>query len=148
MLDKLKKEIDNNATYNNVLFYESLFWAISILLDKGLNLTTDDVLKIAFDLQNISETSDCWDEINNSILSLDSIFELTGSHYRNATIDRYRFWSNYFKNNFGIDYASHMKDTMKHSAIMEKNIARDQLKTLKLIKPDPISATIDDIISD
>lgn len=148
LLDELKKEIGNYATYNNALFYESLFWAISILLDEGLNLTIDNVLKIANDLKNISETSDCWDEINNSILSLDSIFELTGSHYRNATIDRYRFWSNYFKNNFGIDYASHMKDTMKHSAIMENNIARDQLKTLKLIKPDPVSVTIDDIISD
>lgn len=148
MLIKIKKNITIDALYNNVLLYESLFWGIFISLGKDCKFTERDIEQIAKDIEESSKTSIFWDNILNINKTPESIFELTGSHYRNATIDRYRFFSNYFGTKFNIDFCLHMKESEKFNRNMGINISKAQLSKLRLIKPDPVSITIDDILTD
>lgn len=148
LLIVLKDELDKNSIYNNVLLYESLCWGLLIALSEGKSVSTEDIIKIACDIKCSAEISIFWDQILNDTKQPEAIFEPTGSHYRNATIDRYRYISNYFSNKLNLEFKLHMKDADKFAQVMAQNIAKAQLTRLKLIKPDPVSVTIDDILAD
>ncbi|MGF7145351.1 uncharacterized protein with ParB-like and HNH nuclease domain [Anaerotaenia torta] len=148
LLTSIKEELDKNAIYNNVLFYEVLCWGFLIAMDQEIEIPQKDAFNIAKNIINASSNTIFWSDILNVFHTPEAIFELTGSHYRNATIDRYRFISNYLNKKYQIDFSMHMKDAAFFSSIMDKNSQKEQLISLKLIKPDPVSVTIDDILAD
>lgn len=148
LLISIKEELDKNATYNNVLLYEVLCWGFLIAMDQEIEIPQKDAAIIAKGIIKSTDNSVFWTDILNAFHTPEVIFELTGSHYRNATIDRYRFISNYLYNKYKIDFSMHMKDANIFTGIMNKNLQKEQLGSLKLIKPDPVSVTIDDILAD
>lgn len=150
LLTLLKNKLDRSLVYNNVLLYESFCWGILIVNAQKKIITKNDITQIATDVYHAQEDSLFWENLLNHNKTVEAIFELTGSHYRNATIDRYRFVSNYFIKKYQVEFSSHMKDAEKFALrnVKDKNITKDQLNRLKLIKPDPVSVTIDDILVD
>jgi len=150
MLMKFKINLCINQSYNNALFYESLCWSIFKVVGQDIVITEDDITQISNDILQADDNPVFWKNILNPSHKTEALFELTGSHYRNATIDRYRFISNYFSKKFDIDFTSYMKDADKFAQVKEKykSIKIEQYKSLKLIKPDPVSVTIDDILMD
>ena len=147
-LTSIKEELDKNALYNNVLLYEALCWGFLIASEeKHIDLKSEGKMT-AQNISHAAEIKILWKGIINSTKTPEAVFELTGSHYRNATIDRYRFVCNYFIKEYNIDFSVQMKDDNYFSSIMELNAQKSQLSKLKLIKPDPVSVTIDDIMAD
>lgn len=148
LLTVLKNKLEKNAIYNNILLYESLCWGLLIVLNEGNLISEENIIRIAYDIKGSAEIPVFWNQILNDTKNPEAIFEPTGSHYRNSTIDRYRYISNYLGYKLQLNFNPYMKDADKFSQVMEQNIARAQLTRLKLIKPDPVSVTIDDILAD
>ena len=148
ILISIKEKIDRNSSYNNVLLYEAFCWGILIGIEQEKMITQKDADDIAFDIECAKQNTVFWSDILNPSKIPEAVFELTGSHYRNATIDRYRFVSNYLAKKYYIDFSLHMKDVAFFTKTMDKNVLKEQLGNLKLIKPDPVSVTIDDILNE
>ena len=148
LLAEIQKNIPVNLTYNNALLYETFAWALLILLKNMKSAFEVDTAKIANDIMQSEQLSVFWDEVFNSEKTSDAIFFVTGSHYRNTTIDRYRFVSNYLTSVYGYDFNLFIKNPEKSIDILDKNYQSKQLNESKLKKPDPVSVTIDDILSD
>ncbi len=152
ILSKIKENLDESigkdVIYNNVLLYEVFCWGLLIAFEQGKDISLYHSVCIANDIANATKNNELWAGILNSSKTLEAIFETTGSHYRNATIDRYRFVCNYLLKNYSLDFSSHMKDSNLFSRIMKDSSQKEQLEKLKLIKPDPVSVTIDDILND
>ena len=146
ILSKIRNSMDATNAVNNVLFYETLCWGLLILLDYGIVIDDDHVKEISKDILNSSAVEVFWTGITNANKHQDAIFESTGSHYRNATMDRYRFISNYLSNKFAVDFSGKIKDAPVFTKIMGSKPQSEQVKLLGLIKPDPVSVAIDDIL--
>lgn len=139
----------NNYLYDSKLFYEVLYWAISIVLQNGGEIE-DNKIELVFDyISNASENNKLWDNIiNNPQRSVEQIFESTGSHYYSAINNRYRFIANIFQDIFKIDYQKYIKNSEAFSEMMESRSEKDQISQYKINKPLPETLTIEDIISD
>lgn len=148
VLYSVKSHFSQENSFNNNLLYECLLWGILIGSDQGKPVSKEDAKIIANDIINSSLDGRFWSNIITSIHTPEQIFESTGSHYRNATLDRYQFISNYFSEKYEIDFSEKIKNSIYFSLIMELSSPKNQLKKLKLIKPDPVSVTIEDILAD
>ena len=138
-----------NYLYDSKLFYEVLYWDISIVLQNGGEIE-DNKIETVFDyISNASENHKLWDNIiNNPQRSVEQIFESTGSHYYSAINNRYRFIANIFQDIFKIDYQKYIKNSEAFSEMMESRSEKDQISHYKISKPLPETLTIEDIISD
>ena len=138
-----------NYLYDSKLFYEVLYWDISIVLQNGGEIE-DNKIETVFDyISNASENHKLWDNIiNNPQRSVEQIFESTGSHYYSAINNRYRFIANIFQDIFKIDYQKYIKNSEAFSEMMESRSEKDQISHYKINKPLPETLTIEDIISD
>lgn len=148
ILTEIKSKLHPGHIYNNTLLYESLCWAFFIATEEGKEISSVDTSEIAEDLVNATNIECFWFEIINAVKSPEAIFEQTGSHYRNATFDRHRFIANYFEDKFQISFETHMKNNSRFAQVMGKVSPSNQLQNMKLIKPDPVSVTIDDILTE
>ena len=139
----------NNYLYDSKLFYEVLYWAISIVLQNGGEIE-DNKIELVFDyISNASGNHKLWDNIiNNPQRSVEQIFESTGSHYYSAINNRYRFIANIFQDIFKINYQKYIKNSEAFSEMMESRSEKDQISHYKINKPLPETLTIEDIISD
>jgi uncharacterized protein with ParB-like and HNH nuclease domain len=145
-LVEIKKNLDDTAPYNDFLLYEALAWALLVMQRINQEKFDCEGKRIADIITNPSDN--LFVGIHNKIKSVDAIFVSTGSHYRNATIDRYKFISNCLSEIYNFDFKPYLEYSDKFSEIMKKDTANDQRNKLRLIKPDPVSVTIDDILSD
>ena len=148
VLYEIKSRIDSKAIFNNYLLYEALGWGILVALERGINISVNEASKIATDISNSNQILDLWTEIINSVKTPEAIFEQTGSHYRNSTLDRYQFISNYFKLNYNISFVQNIKNTDLFAHVMSNVTPKEQLHEMKLNKPDPVSVTIDDVLTE
>lgn len=148
MLSKIRSSLESTHLYSNPLLYEALYWGLFIAFEENLHIKIKDAAKIAKDISNAANIACFWEGIFNPVKTPEAIFEQTGSHYRNATLDRHRFVANYFRNRYGLSFEVHMKNKEIFGDIMAKASPNEQLKTMKLIKPDPVSVTIDDILTE
>lgn len=148
VLYEIKSRIDSKAIFNNYLLYEALGWGILVALERGINISVNEASKIATDISNSNQILDLWTEIINSVKTPEAIFEQTGSHYRNSTLDRYQFISNYFKTNYNISFEQNIKNTDLFAHVMSNVTPKEQLHEMKLNKPDPVSVTIDDVLTE
>ncbi|WP_370828551.1 DUF262 domain-containing protein [Fournierella massiliensis] len=148
VLYAIKMNIDAKASFNNYLLYEALGWGILIAADQGIDVSIEDAPQIANVVSNSKQIHYLWNDIINSVKEPEAIFEQTGSHYRNATLDRYRFVCNYFKNNYKISFEKSIKNTERFTQVMDTIVPKRQLQEMKLNKPDPVSVTIDDVLTE
>lgn len=148
LLEYTRDFFPQNISFNNNLFYECLFWAISISLRQNKTINQEEIILLADDIMASKDKEYFWSNIRNADKTPEAIFQMTGSHYRNAVIDRYQFTSNYFSTKYGTDFHSNLKNLEKFNSIMSTEIPKKQLERLRLIKPDPVSVTVDDILAD
>jgi len=147
----IKTNLDqiNSDFSENILLFEVLFWAISIVYIKDKNSFDNlNIIKIAADFENSQNLDVFWKNIPTEKRSKEAIFFSTGSHYYMATINRYTFVANYFNSVTNIDFSNSLKDKNKFDEIMCKQDSVAQFKEFKLSKTDPVSATVYDILND
>lgn len=139
----------NSIIAENNLFFEAMYWGLSIIReqapDKFSNL---DMAVIASDVNDCSNKDIFWEGILVEKKDFDMVFFSTGSHYYKSIINRYVFASNYLSNETCVNFDAHIKNKNEFNAIMAQNPSIDQFKDFKLSKPDPVSATVYDILTD
>ena len=145
--EQCKKE--NDFLSENKLFYEVLYWGISIIFQNKGEITEKEI-QLFFDFINKADsTPDLWEHIiNNPQKSVELIFESTGSHYYSAINNRYNFIANLFQIIFKIDFQKYMKNPESFQNMMMHSSEKDQILHYKINKPLPETLTIEDIISD
>ena len=131
------------------LFYEVLYWGISIVIQNEVIIEENDIQKIFDYIDEAGESDKIWERIiNNPQKSIDLIFEATGSHYYSAINNRYNFIANIFQMVFNVDFQKYMKNPELFQKMMECNREKEQIEHYKINKPLPETLTIEDIISD
>lgn len=154
VLDKL---IEIRAIFNkldftlkdNNLFYEVLYWALSITADFSSELLENlDSKNIAMDFYNCSQNEMFWQNISVEKHEIEMIFFATGSHYYMSIINRYTFMANYFTYLTGIDFVGKLKNKPYFDNVMSTELKVKQFMEYKLSKADPVSATVYDILMD
>lgn len=150
-LFELRRELIklNSIIAENNLFFEAMYWGLSIVREKAPDKFSNlDMATIASDVNNCSSKDIFWEGISVEKKDFDMVFFSTGSHYYKSIINRYLFVSNYLSNETGISFDAHIKNKSEFNAIMAQNPSIEQFKDFKLSKPDPVSATVYDILTD
>lgn len=133
---------DNIA--NNKLFFETLFWAISIINDNGINLYVEDISKIV-DLFESKNTKYLEKTIKSITPDIESLFEQTGSHYYSAILNRYIYVSNIFSDYYSFDFEKYIKSR----SVDQTDVSHEETYSRNRInKPLPESLSIEDIMMD
>lgn len=142
-----------NELLNNTLFFEVVYWCISIYLESK-NITTIDA-ELILNVSNaiISNPNDdvFWKNISvpkDTHYSIMDLFRSTGSHYYSAINNRYTYMANVFGSILSFDYSQFLKNNASFKSFMSSEMNINDLEHYKLNKPLPETLTIDDIISD
>lgn len=134
---------------NNILFYEVIFWAFTLIYKEKLELFEKiDCSKMAIDINKAEDNSKIWRNIDVENKSLEIIFAQTGSHYYKSVINRHLLISNYLVEEYGFDFTMHFKNSILYKNTMEIGIENNQFSEFKLSKTDPASSSIYDILTD
>ncbi len=136
-----------SSLLNNKLFFETLFWAVSILLNNGYSISEDNVNAIMQTIHN-SDNEELWKSIGEEFRDYELIFEQTGSHYYSAINRRYNFISNAIMIVIPFDFSRYLKDNERHKQIVKGSTAIEEIESYQLNKPLPETLTIEDIMSD
>lgn len=130
---------------DNKLFYEVLYWAVSIILEDGYKIDEDKRSQVYQYIIN-AENEDIWRGIKDSgIKTVAFIFDATGSHYYSAIINRYTFVANIFEKVFGKP-SLQMLSASKDASEKNENSEIEEIERYKLNKPLPETLTIEDIV--
>lgn len=154
IIDYLKKlynkfKVKNHYLSNSNLFYEVMYWGITIVLQKQINVKEEHINQIYEYIVNACIYPEFWSHIiNNPHKSVELIFENTGSHYYSAINNRYNFIANIFNKVFNVDFQPYMKDSERFNLVMNQDNEKEQINHYKVNKPLPETLTIEDIISD
>lgn len=142
--------IENNSPLKeNNLFYEVLYWGLAIALKQNRNkVETLDIRKVATDLCNCKKINSFWKNIDIEKRDTELIFFATGSHYYMSIINRYTFIANYFSKILRMDFSKYLRNKNYFDRIMKTEIKQEQFRKFRLSKPDPVSATVYDILMD
>lgn len=139
----------NSIIAENNLFFEAMYWGLSIVREQTpVKFSNLDMAVIASDVDDCSNKDIFWEGILVEKKDFDMVFFSTGSHYYKSIINRYVFASNYLSNETCVNFDAHIKNKNEFNAIMAQNPSIDQFKDFKLSKPDPVSATVYDILTD
>lgn len=127
------------------LFYEVLYWAVSIILDAGYIIDEEKRSQVYQYIVN-AEREDIWRGIKDGGIKTSAfIFDATGSHYYSAIINRYTFVANIFEKVFGIP-SIQMLSASKDTSERDEDNEIEEIERYKLNKPLPETLTIEDII--
>lgn len=141
LVERINQRISENVTNVNRLFREGLLWMIKVMEKEEKDFRCLEEERFVKALYK---------------LLLDNIdaFNLTDSHYRKPTLDRFSVFETYMLNEFNLPISEYVqgsneshkqlqqiKDTNKDTSIELK-----KLKTLRITKPDPSRISVDDLI--
>ncbi len=134
---------------DNTLFFEVLFWGLSIVLETSHELFwAISANQIAHDVLQCTDIPCFWKNISVERNEFGMVFFSTGSHYYKSILNRYTFIANYLQDKTGIDFSSKIKNKASFDSIMSQTPLIDQYNNFKLSKTDPVSATVYDILTD
>lgn len=141
-------KVDSLLKDNN-LFYEVLYWALSIVEETSIEeFTKLDSIQIVIDLCNCTNMECFWKNVAVSRFDLENVFFATGSHYYMSIINRYTFMANYFASITDSDFSTKLKNKHYFDSLMSHELSLAQFNEYKLSKADPVSATVYDILTD
>lgn len=140
----------NNASLrDNNLFYEVLYWGLAVALRKNRKkVEAINIEKMAKDFCNCEKVNSFWKDIDIEKRDTELVFFATGSHYYMSIINRYTFVANYFSDMLKMDFSQNLKNKSYFDTIMGTEIKEEQFREFRLSKPDPVSATVYDILMD
>ena len=155
ILEQVELELINNGNEisNNGLFYEVIYWCISIYLDSedGKQLYDELISKIVYTIIHESDNIRFWKNISipkDTQYRIIDLFNSTGSHYYSAINNRYTYMANIFGYILSFDYTPYLKNNASYKFFMSNNTELSDIDHYKLNKPLPETLTIEDIISD
>lgn len=132
---------------DSILLYECLFWGITILIQKSVELEESLSERILEIFMTVEHNQVIWEGISVENRDISIIFQQTGSHYYKSILYRYRLVSNLFSHLYNIDFENCLNNTEHFKCIMGfENNALVQLDKFKIHKVDPTSMTIEDIM--
>lgn len=135
----------NLSLKDNKLFYEVLYWGISIILEKNIKVDLGVRNKIYIYIINATNEN-IWKGIkDNGLKTSEFIFDATGSHYYSAIVNRYTFIANIFEKVFSIQAIEMLNAAKENSNVIGDN-ETEEVERSKLNKPLPETLTIEDII--
>jgi len=140
----------NNASLrDNNLFYEVLYWGLAVALRKNRKkVEAINIEKMAKDFCNCEKVNSFWKDTDIEKRDTELVFFATGSHYYMSIINRYTFIANYFSDMLKMDFSQNLKNKSYFDTIMGTEIKEEQFREFRLSKPDPVSATVYDILMD
>ena len=151
LLYKVRSQLENknSALKENNLFYETLYWGLALVMNQDRDkLKEFEINQFTDDLCNCASISSFWTNIDVEKKETEYIFFATGSHYYMSIINRYTFIANYISYVMKMDFSSYLKNKNYFDKVMGTEIKQEQFKEFRLSKPDPVSATVYDILSD
>ena len=151
LLCKVRSELEseNSVLKDNNLFYETLYWGFALVMNQDKDkLKKFDINKFVEDLCNCVSVSSFWANIDVEKKETDYVFFVTGSHYYMSIINRYTFIANYLSDVLKMDFSFFLKNKSYFDKVMGTEIKQEQFKEFRLSKPDPVSATVYDILTD
>lgn len=151
LLYMVRSELEgkSSALKDNNLFYETLYWGLALVMNQDLDkLKKFEIEQFTEDLCNCASVSSFWENVNVEKKETDYVFFATGSHYYMSIINRYTFIANYISYVLGINFSSFLKNKNYFDKVMGMEIKQEQFKEFRLSKPDPVSATVYDILTD
>lgn len=151
MLKVVESELDRQSHFlaSNKLFYEVVFWGLSVLQKTGVFPSKADLSQLVSEIATNSQKSSYWDRIiNNPNKDVSMLFEATGSHYYSSVNNRHNFIANILADMFNVDFSLNLKDADNFKRVMSSEIDDAELAHYQLNKPLPETLTIEDIISD
>ena len=153
ILQKIEKELsyNHNDLAGNTLFYEVLYWCVSIYLDSNNIINESSISQITESIIYDSNNNIFWNNISvpkETQYSIIDIFNSTGSHFYSAINNRYTYLANIFSQIFSYDYSGKLKNNTSFKSFMSNEEAMIEIEHYKLNKPLPETLTIEDIISD
>ncbi|MDO9087578.1 MAG: DUF262 domain-containing protein [Anaerolineaceae bacterium] len=140
LINSINERIQPEISYSNRLFLEGLLWASHLLEQEEV------------DFRQLGE-----DKFVRSLtkLFLDnaSAFELTDSHYRKETLNRFSIFENYIKDCFGLTVSQYVQgDNESREEVAQIRAKKndtstelEKLQTLRITKPDPSRNSVEDI---
>lgn len=135
-----KKLTVNNDELDNKLIYECILWALSILKSEGIKYTIDD---------NFIDFAKKY-YVNNI-----AYYALEDAHYYSTIVKRFEYTGKMFEELYSINFKNYIKNDYFNSKIKDmKQTEEDGLKKisvldkLRLLKPEPSSEPIEEIVSD
>lgn len=139
----------NPLIAENNLFFEAMYWGLSVVREQSIeDFGKLNYKKVALDVCSCSTQECFWEGIFVEKKEFEMIFFATGSHYYKSIINRYLFISNYLSSMFKVNFDTHIKNKTEFDCIMSQNPSVKQFKDFKLLKTDPVSATVYDILND
>lgn len=151
LINQIREQLINNNSplRENNLFYEVLYWGLAVALKKNRKkVEAVSTQRIANDFSNCENINSFWKNIDVEKRDIELIFFATGSHYYKSIINRYNFIANYFSQMLRMDFSQHIKNKNYFDTIMKTEIKQEQFREFRLSKPDPVSATVYDILTD
>lgn len=144
---------DNNGIVNNTLFYEVIYWCVSVYLEAKNTKSIDDesIQKITNALIFNPDDKKYWKNISipkDTQYRIDDLFKSTGSHFYSAINNRYTYLANVFGDILSFDYAQYLKNNSSYKSFISDSTEYTEIEHYKLNKPLPETLTIEDIISD
>lgn len=144
LIKKLYNKINDEKLANNNLFFETVFWALSVSkLEKSI-INEEKINEIDKCLKNASAIDEIWIGLNYDTKSIYSVYEKTGSHYYSAINGRYKFISNVFSKVMGTDFNKYLRGNNQ----LDNQEEICEVNYYKLNKPLPETLTIEDILSE
>lgn len=145
---KEKLQNKNNKLANSTLFYESLYWCLTILNEKKIIINNDNELEIFVNtILNIRQNSKLWKNINCNIRDIEKIFEPVDYHYMDKFLNRYKILMNYFEEKYSVDFKLNYFNTLKLKEVMQhKRKEIKEFNNYNINKSAPISMSIIDIL--
>lgn len=144
---------DNNGIVNNTLFYEVIYWCVSVYLEvkNTKSIDGESIEKITNALIFNSDDEKYWKSISipkDTQYRIDDLFKSTGSHFYSAINNRYTYLANVFGDILSFDYAQYLKNNSSYKSFISDSTEYNEIEHYKLHKPLPETLTIEDIISD
>lgn len=134
---------------DNILLYECLHWIFSIIYEKDKSMLNNvNITNLAKDIKKSHNIEYFWINIKEESRDFVDIFNSTGSHYRDSILNRYRFFYNYASYHYKLSLNKAFDNPAEFTQVMEYNGNYSEYKRYKLVKPDPVSSTIYDIMDE
>ncbi|MEN4236413.1 DUF262 domain-containing protein [Serratia marcescens] len=134
------EEMSKNEILNNKLIYECLLWAFTIMRNEGRSYNIDSTL-----ISNLK---------NHYISNIEK-YSISDSHYYGNILERFNDTAELFSDIFSTDFSLYIKDEKFKSKLKDLKQTEEEglskietLNSLRVLKPEPSSIPVEEIVND
>ncbi|WP_281212492.1 DUF262 domain-containing protein [Shewanella insulae] len=136
----IHKKLEDDNVANNKLIFECLLWAVTVLDNEGVDCLVNDEFISSFVAY---------------IYDNEESFPLEDSHYYANIITRFTSIARFFSEYYDVEFSLYLRDenfSNRIKALRQTEadgvLKMNELNKLRLLKPEPISEPVEEIVSD